>query len=138
METSIKIEQKFYILIVEDEPIIQKIHKSMLEDLGCHVDIASDGYQAIRMLIDNWDYHAILMDIGLPDITWIYTAKKLKQIGIPQINSIPIFGVTAYQIDDELKSECVLAGFKQLLAKPLSISVLKGILSDISKNNYKS
>jgi len=110
----------------------------MLEDLGCYVDIAGDGYQAIRMFINNWDYHAILMDVGLPDISGIYTAKKLKKIGIPQINAIPIFGVTAYQIDDELKSECVLAGFKQLLAKPLSISDLKGVLADISKSNHKS
>src|SRR5690242_4058894 len=49
------------ILLVEDVPVIQKIHQCLLNKLGYELDIASDGIEALRMFDDK--YNMIFMDI---------------------------------------------------------------------------
>ena len=53
------------ILLVEDDPTIQYIHKKMLLDLGCVVDIAANGKTAIQLLNE---HQLLFVDLILPDI----------------------------------------------------------------------
>src|SRR5260364_482490 len=55
-------------LLVEYNDIMQKIHSLYLKELGVEVDLADTGYKALE-LSGQQDYHCILLDIGLPDIT---------------------------------------------------------------------
>ena len=50
------------ILLIEDDPIIQFIHKKMLEELKCEVDIATNGHDALKMLDQ---HHMVFIDINL-------------------------------------------------------------------------
>jgi len=43
------------ILLVEDDPIIQKVHRAMLHSFGCQVVLAKNGNEALQQANDNFD-----------------------------------------------------------------------------------
>ncbi len=118
------------VLLVEDEPLIQRVHSKMLESLGCCIDIAEDGYQALEKLTDSDHYDIIFMDIGLPRMNGIETVKKIRQR--PDYQTIPIIGLTAYSLE-EIQVQCRTAGFDEVFVKPIGLNGLKSILLKLAK-----
>lgn len=117
------------ILLVEDELLVQKVHRFMLEKIGCEVELATNGFEALRKIDQTYDL--IFMDIGLPDITGLDVTRQIRsletQIGQQRI---PIVALTAYNLD-EFQEASRAAGIDQLIAKPLKISDFEKLL-----NNY--
>lgn len=116
------ISKKPRILLIEDDPIVQFVHKKMLGDLGCEVDAFSHGQEAIRMLKE---HDIIFVDISLPDISGFDVIKTLrkKQSAKPT----PIIALTVYTGKEE-KHACLKAGANEFASKPISPAHLKRIL----------
>jgi len=112
------------ILLVEDDPVIQKVHRLMLEKIGYTVDIASNGPQALAML--DKKYSAILMDVGLPDISGIEITTEIRRLEGSK-KHVPIIALTAY-VCEETKWECLAAGADEVATKPIKIEALATIL----------
>jgi two-component system, OmpR family, aerobic respiration control sensor histidine kinase ArcB len=108
------------VLVVEDDLIVQRIHKNMLTKLGCQVDVATYGLQAIEMVSD---HHILFVDIGLSDITGFEVIKSIRKN-----KSLPIIALTGYTTEEERK-KCMEAGANQVVDKPVSIDGLQEILS---------
>jgi len=109
------------VLIVEDNPLVQFVHQEMLLKLGCEVDVAANGQQA---LMDNKPYALVLLDIGLPDMSGIEVARELTD----RLESHPrMIAVTAHA-DLALTEACLAAGIEQVLIKPLDFSSLKKLI----------
>ena len=53
------------VLLVEDNPINQKVAVRLLQKLGVTPDIASDGFECLEMAKKKY-YHLIFMDISMP------------------------------------------------------------------------
>lgn len=121
--------RKFKILLVEDEPIVQKVHRLMLERMGYEVELAENGQQAIARCLNGYDI--ILMDLGLPDMSGIDATLKIRQI----YKHVPIMAVTAY-VQEKLHEECRRADFAEIIIKPVSSEVLQGLLQKILRE-YK-
>ena len=69
------------ILLVEDIKAYQIVAQLMLKSLGCQVDIANNGEEAITTYQENQDkYDAILMDIQMPVMDGIVATKELKRL----------------------------------------------------------
>ena len=66
------------ILIVEDELLIQKSLKKILEKKGAEVDTESQGKQAIQTILKN-DYDRIICDLMLQDITGFDVIEESKE-----------------------------------------------------------
>lgn len=116
-----KTTQPKTILLVEDEPIVQTVHSAMLKKLGYAVDIAKNAEEAINMSKNSYDL--IFMDVGLPDISGIQAAKKIRE----QQNTTPIVALTAYPLS-EVKEECLAAGINEIATKPISPEHLTQII----------
>ena len=56
------------ILVVEDEPLIQKMIQAVLNEEGYRLDLASDGESAQRQFTHH-SYDLVLLDLGLPDVS---------------------------------------------------------------------
>ena len=71
------------ILLVDDNAINQKVAARLLAKLNCHVEVASDGYEAIaRATAPNASYQLILMDIQMPGLDGIAATRAIKaQLG---------------------------------------------------------
>jgi len=108
------------VLLVEDIPLIQKIHSTLLKNLGCVIDLAANGRSALELSCKKYDL--IFMDIKLPDMTGIEICKILRDKG----ESIPIIALTTESID--IKQYCFNAGMNDFLQKPVSIEVLNSVL----------
>ena len=93
----------FKVLLVEDTPIIQIVHKRMLENLGYEVELVCSAEKALYK-INTTTYDVILMDIGLPGISGIDAAVEIRRQEQHGQN-VPIIVLTAYS-DKKMYQDC--------------------------------
>jgi CheY-like chemotaxis protein len=116
---------KLKVLLVEDHPLVQKVHRLMLEMVGCRVDVASSGQQALTMYVNGYDI--ILLDVGLPDISGLGVSKTIRSQENEKGCRTPIVVLTAFSYD-EINSQCIAAGVDEVAVKPVKFEDLQGIL----------
>lgn len=117
------------ILLVEDEPLAQKYCKMMLQERGYNLDVASTGKMAME-LINQFRYQSILMDVGLPDANGIELTKIIR-CGDSLNKNVPIIALTAH-IDKSKQDECLDAGMRAFLNKPVSPNALCEVLNQFT------
>jgi CheY-like chemotaxis protein/HPt (histidine-containing phosphotransfer) domain-containing protein len=115
------------ILLVDDNAINQKVAARLLDKLGCQVEIASDGYEAIaRATAPDATYQLILMDIQMPGLDGIAATSEIKaRLGDA---CPPIVAMTAYSMPDDA-TRFVQAGLDDYLAKPVKHQQLSDMLA---------
>lgn len=107
------------ILVVEDDDISQFLIRKMLENLSFDVTIASNGIEAIDILIDN-HFDIILMDIEMPVISGFETVRRIQNGNLNQLTkAIPIIGISANPFDDD-KELYFSQGLRDYITKPIS------------------
>ncbi|MCZ6702093.1 MAG: ATP-binding protein [Ignavibacteria bacterium] len=117
------------ILLVEDNKVNRKIVKEILLQMGCRVDIALNGQQAIDR-VRSIDYDIILMDIKMPVMDGIEATKILKREKFKKCP--PIVAITALSTpEDEMKFK--RESFSGFISKPISSSNLGLILFKVLK-----
>jgi CheY-like chemotaxis protein len=117
------------ILLVEDNLINQQVGLMTLESLGASVDIASNGFESIRML-EHFPYDIVLMDINMPGINGMDTCKRIREMGI----SVPIVALTANAMKGD-RERFLDVGMDGFLSKPLMRDSLTEALSEIMVSN---
>lgn len=121
----------YTLLLVEDNHINQKVVKSMLNDLGCKVDVVDNGASAIKAFKNN-SYDLIFMDLGLPDMDGIQVTRLILDIEkVEQRRHTPIIALTAHVMEADHKN-CYAAGMDNVLTKPLLQPQLVEILYKLS------
>ena len=83
------------ILIVDDDENIRNTMKTILEDEGYEVDLASTGNEAIKRTKEAV-YNIALLDIRLPDMEGVELLKLMKE-GIPRTRKIMVTGYPSMQ-----------------------------------------
>ncbi len=125
-EKNMKNDFDLKVLVVEDNPINQKITKIMLEQVGCRVDIADCGEKAIQKMDE--DYDMVFMDIGLPDIDGFETTTQIRSLQQPRSKHTPIVAVTAHVFSED-RERCFQVGMDEVIAKPILREDLLSILN---------
>lgn len=123
-----------YVLVVEDNIIAQMVVKELLSKLSCHVDIASNGHDALT-LCDKNQYHLIFMDIGLGEGMDGYEVTHHIRNKSTAIKNVPIIALTAHAGDDN-KQRCIEAGMDAVLTKPLTQTHAMDILKTFILPNH--
>ena len=59
-------EKKIYVLIVEDDLLIQKIHKVMMTKFGTEVQLATNGKEVVDLFLSGASFDLILTDLKMP------------------------------------------------------------------------
>jgi PAS domain S-box-containing protein len=104
------------VLLVEDNVMNQKVAVRLLNKVGCSVDVAANGKEALSVAM-RLDYDAILMDCQMPIMDGWEATRRLRQFG-GKLSRIPIIGLTAAVTEAELR-RCVEAGMNDYLTKPV-------------------
>lgn len=123
IKTNCRVKQTPYILLVEDDPIVQYIHKKIFTDLGCRIDIASHGCE-VPALFDK--HNMIFIDLSLPDINGFEIIRLLRKQHSAE--RLPIIVLTAYTGKEE-KIMSLDAGANEFISKPISKNNLKKVLA---------
>ena len=115
------------VLLVDDNAINQKVAARLLTKLGCHVEVASDGYEAIaRATAAHAPYQLIFMDIQMPGLDGIRATRAIRsKLGAA---SPPIVAMTAYSMPEDA-ARFVQAGLDDYLAKPVKQQQLAQVLA---------
>ena len=114
------------ILLVEDNPVNQKMTNLMLSKAGYMIDIAEDGKQAVKKYTANPDaYDLIFMDINMPVMDGFQATNLIRAFEEKNknISKIPILALTANVLDD-FKIKCTEAGMDDFLTKPIKRDVV--------------
>lgn len=110
------------ILVVEDNDANRLVAQRALERLGCLVDLARDGLEALEAA-GAAAYHLIFMDLQMPRLDGIAAAKRLRSEEGPS-RKTPIVALTGLPTADEHR-RCQEAGMNDLLAKPFRLDDLR-------------
>ncbi len=121
----------YHILLAEDNTVNQKLARLMLEKLGCWVDLASNGVEALR-LARKIRYHLVLMDCQMPEMDGFEAAAALRKLETEQpigvhAGPVPIIALTANAMQGD-RERCIEAGMSDYLTKPLRAEALAGVL----------
>jgi len=115
------------VLLTEDNKINQQVARELLESEGFIVDIAFNGADAVKKVVNPENYFdAILMDIQMPEMDGYEATKKIREfekinVGVPlrnQMCRIPIIAMTANAMTGE-REKCILAGMDDYVSKPI-------------------
>lgn len=118
--------QKTRVLLVEDNVLCQKIAQITLRDLGCQVDIASCGSDALSLFeVDKYDM--VFMDIGLPDISGYSVIEEMRKAESGSSSRVPIIVLTAHATYDTDKNYLDV-GAEAMFSKPISRETANDIL----------
>jgi len=117
-------------LVVEDNPVNQRVATAMLKRLGFHTDSANNGKEALdRVTTNHTGYDIILMDCQMPVMDGYEATRYIReweqsngQIGTP------IIALTADVLPGTEKS-CLDCGMNDYLAKPVRKEMLREVLS---------
>lgn len=123
------IMQPAHILVVEDEKINAMVIMAMLQNLGHAATLASNGREAINLLRTR-NYDCILMDIQMPELDGIETARIIRANSGNDRPRIPIIAVTAHAMKGD-RENFLSAGMDDYLTKPVDAGVLSKILNTI-------
>lgn len=102
------------ILIVDDDIMYQEILRSMLEPEGYRVTTASNGEQAISMMI-RVNPDIILMDLNLPGVDGIEITRTIKFH--EKLINTPVIMLTGNSQKDTVK-KALMAGINDFIVKP--------------------
>ena len=117
------------ILLVEDNPANQKLAAYILEERGHSVEIASDGYQAIRMAEEN-SYDVILMDLQMPGMDGAEATKAIRA-GEDGQARVPIIAMTAHAMASD-RQRCLASGMDGYLSKPIDAHEMIALVENLA------
>lgn len=104
------------VLLVEDNPVNQKVARTVLERLGCRVEVAENGRAALDKAGNSYDI--IFMDITMPEMDGFEATHQLRaQPGANQ--NTPIIAMTALAMRGD-RERCLAAGMNDYLQKPVT------------------
>lgn len=119
--------RKIRILLVEDNPINQKVALKILSKLGYRADSAANGLEAITTL-EKTDYDLVLMDCQMPELDGYEATKRIRQFKPDGKNfKIPIIAMTAHAMKGD-RDKCIEAGMNDYLTKPVKSKDLSQML----------
>lgn len=123
-ESSVPRNRDIRILLAEENRINQLGAKKMLKALGCEVDVANDGEQALSYA-QLHHYDLILMDTQLPKMSGLDTARAIRQIDGSR-GKVPVIALSAFSIHDDIVGP--KSGLDACLSKPLKYEELQDLL----------
>ncbi len=117
-------------LVVEDNPVNQRVATAMLSRLGFQTDSADNGKEALEKVTTNHNgYDVILMDCQMPVMDGYEATRYIREWEKSNGQSgTPIIALTADVLPGTEKS-CLDSGMNDYLAKPVRKENLREVLS---------
>jgi PAS domain S-box-containing protein len=130
------------VLVVDDSSTAREILADLCKKLGMEVDVATDGHQAMAMILEAdqqaAQYYLVLMDWKMPSLDGVECLQQLRKSGLIQEPNVIM--VTSYGKEDMLN----VAGMQgvpvqAVLTKPVtSTTLLNAIDKILSKTTTSS
>src|SRR6266542_567855 len=117
-----------HLLIVEDDPKLGRLLKRLLEEDRHVVELEANGRSGLEAALEAPGIEALILDIGLPDISGLEVASRLRQAG----SRLAILMLTARDtVGDRVTG--LDAGADDYLVKPFAYEELSARLRALGR-----
>jgi PAS domain S-box-containing protein len=110
------------VLLVEDNPVNQRLALRLLQKWGHSVTAAGNGRQAVE-LAEKHSFDIILMDVQMPVMSGLEAAVILRRREIQTGRRTPIIAMTAHALESD-RQRCFDAGMDDYVTKPINTARL--------------
>jgi signal transduction histidine kinase/DNA-binding response OmpR family regulator len=118
------------VLVVEDNPVNQKVATNLLERAGHHVTIAANGQEAVDQ-VAHADYDVVLMDVQMPVLGGIEATGMIRDWERKVGGHVIIVALTARALDGD-REACLAAGMDGYLSKPVRADELSATIARLT------
>ncbi|KAK4130845.1 hypothetical protein BT67DRAFT_389626 [Trichocladium antarcticum] len=121
----------YKVLLVEDNPVNQKVLQKYLRRVGVDVELAADGVECTEMVFARgWGYYSlVLCDLHMPRKDGYQACRDVRAWEAEGgRGSMPIIALSANVMSD-VQEKCVEAGFDDYITKPVDFIDLSRALS---------
>ena len=118
------------VLIADDDDVLRQTAADTLRSIGVEADTAAGGMEAVQKVQDGAQYQVVLLDLKMPDMDGIETARKIRE---KMGDKVPIVLISAYDWSD-MEEAAKEAGVNGFISKPLFRSTLYNKLSEVLGN----
>ena len=113
------------VLLAEDNAINRKLACKLLEKLGCRVDVAANGREALAMC-QAVPYDIVFMDCQMPEMDGYEATRVIRREESGR--HTPVIALTANSMPGD-REECLRAGMDAHLSKPIRPEELAAALA---------
>jgi CheY-like chemotaxis protein len=130
-ERRVDVHDKQRILVVDDNQDAARTLTLLLNKIGFECQSAFDGPSALS-LADEFDPHAIVLDLGMPGMDGLQVARRLR--APPQPSNALLIALTGWDKDEDRRNTRE-AGFDHHLAKPVQLDTLQKLLQSLEERS---
>ena len=113
------------VLLVEDNPVNQKVAQRFLDRLGYRADAAANGLEGVRAL-EQRDYDLVFMDVQMPEMDGLAATREIRK-RLPKARQPRIIALTANAMQGD-RERCLEAGMDDYITKPVKLEDIEHII----------
>ncbi|HHQ49508.1 MAG TPA: response regulator [Acidobacteria bacterium] len=121
------------VLVADDNPVNRKVAALMLRQMGCHVEEAADGSEALSKL-EREPFDVVLMDVHMPKMDGLEACRRIRadrRYGDPRV-----LAMTALTLRQDLQ-RCQEVGMDGYISKPLERKDLEATLCQRRDGSFR-
>lgn len=120
------------VLVADDNEINQVVACKFLQKLGCQVEVARTGREAVES-IARTAYDAVLMDCEMPELDGYEAAREIRRRERASAKRLPVIALTGHASAEDA-AKCREAGMDDLVIKPITLHALRTALDRLSRS----
>lgn len=113
------------VLLAEDNELNQQVAGELLRRMGCQVEIACSGVEALQRL-EIGVFDLVLMDIQMPHMDGYLATEAIRKQD--RFADLPVIAMTAHAMAEH-HERCLAAGMNDYITKPIDPDQLYRVLS---------
>ena len=117
------------VLLVEDDPQVRVLVRTVLEELGYRAAEAVDGQAALPILESEAPLNLLITDVGLPGMN----GRQLAEVARARRPDLPVLFMTGYAASAAERSSFLEAGMR-MISKPFPLETLATTLRDMLRS----
>lgn len=123
-------ERPLSVLLAEDHAVNQMVCRTILEQAGARVTLASTGLEAVAHAREA-SFDAVLMDVHMPEMDGIEATQQIRKL-MEGRAPVPIIGLTADVMGANARA-CWEAGMNEVLGKPYRPAELLEVIARLTR-----
>ena len=115
------------VLVVDDNKVNLRVASGLLKKFGIVPDTVDNGQDSVDIIRGQAKYDIIFMDHMMPEMDGIEATKKIRDIGTPYTEKLPIIALSANAVKG-MEQEFLKGGMNDFLPKPIDMAALGAAL----------